>query len=95
MCRSAKSNQQRYSGSKQNEKNAPEVPFTEPEEYIYQILLKEQLGREQAKIARNLKQARFIDTKTLESYQWHKDICLPNHLSKEELEPKKNQNYSF
>ena len=63
-----------------------EVPFTEPEEYIYQILLKELAGREQAKIARNLKQARFIDTKTLESYQWHKDICLPGHLSKEELE---------
>ena len=51
-----------------------EVPFTEPEEYLYQVLLKEQLGREQAKIARNLKQARFIDTKTLESYQWHKDL---------------------
>ena len=29
-----------------------EVPFTEPEEYIYQILLKEQVGREQAKITR-------------------------------------------
>lgn len=63
-----------------------EVPFTEPEEYIYQILLKEQVGREQAKIARNLKQARFTDTKTLETYQWHKDICLPIHLTKEELE---------
>ncbi|KGR80636.1 ATP-binding protein, partial [Ureibacillus sinduriensis] len=63
-----------------------EVPFTEPEEYLYQVLLKEQLGREQAKIARNLKQARFIDTKTLESYQWHKDICLPGHLTKDELE---------
>lgn len=58
-----------------------EVPFTEPEEYIYQILLKEQQGREQAKIARNLKQARFIDTKTLESYQWHKDICLPSQMN--------------
>ncbi|WP_108307225.1 IS21-like element helper ATPase IstB [Metalysinibacillus jejuensis] len=63
-----------------------EVPFTDPEEYMYQILLKEQQGREQAKIARNLKQARFIDTKTLESYQWHKDICLPSHLTKDELE---------
>lgn len=63
-----------------------EVPFTDPEEYIYQILLKEQQGREQAKIVRNLKQARFIDTKTLDSYQWHKDICLPSHLTKEELE---------
>ncbi|MBD8035038.1 IS21-like element helper ATPase IstB [Solibacillus merdavium] len=63
-----------------------EVPFTEPEEYLYQVLLKEQLGREQAKIARNLKQARFIDTKTLESYQWHKDICFPSHLTKDELE---------
>ncbi|WP_449443041.1 hypothetical protein [Ureibacillus acetophenoni] len=49
------------------------------------FLLKEQKGREQAKIARNLKQARFIDTKTLETYEWHKDISLPKHLSKEEL----------
>lgn len=62
-----------------------DVPFTTPEEYIYQLLLKEQMGREQAKIARNLKQARFIDTKTLETYQWHKDISLPNHIIKEEL----------
>ncbi|MDM5331724.1 IS21-like element helper ATPase IstB [Ureibacillus composti] len=62
-----------------------DVPFTTPEEYIYQLLLKEQMGREQAKIARNLKQARFIDTKTLETYQWHKDISLPNHITKEEL----------
>ncbi|CAM5220303.1 DNA replication protein DnaC OS=Ureibacillus acetophenoni OX=614649 GN=SAMN05877842_1342 PE=3 SV=1 [Ureibacillus acetophenoni] len=62
-----------------------DVPFTTPEEFIYQLLLKEQKGREQAKIARNLKQARFIDTKTLETYEWHKDISLPKHLSKEEL----------
>jgi DNA replication protein DnaC len=62
-----------------------DVPFTTPEEYIYQLLLKEQDGREQARIARNLKNARFIDTKTLEGYEWHKDICLPSHLSKEEL----------
>ena len=62
-----------------------DVPFTTAEEFIYQLLLKEQQGREQAKIARNLKQARFIDTKTLETYQWHKDISFPNHLTKEEL----------
>src|SRR5690606_36487217 len=62
-----------------------DVPFTTPEEYIYKLLLKEQDGREQAKIARNLKNARFIDMKTLEGYEWHKDICLPSHLSKEEL----------
>ncbi|RKJ59953.1 ATP-binding protein, partial [Butyricicoccus sp. 1XD8-22] len=62
-----------------------DVPFTTPEEFIYQLLLKEQKGREQAKIARNLKQARFIDTKTLETYEWHKDISLPKHLTKEEL----------
>lgn len=62
-----------------------DVPFTTAEEYIYHLLLKEQQGREQAKIVRNLKQARFIDTKTLETYQWHKDISFPNHLTKEEL----------
>lgn len=62
-----------------------DVPFTTPEEFIYQLLLKEQAGREQAKIARNLKQARFTDTKTLATYEWHKDICLPVHLDKEEL----------
>ncbi|KGR76183.1 IS21-like element helper ATPase IstB [Ureibacillus sinduriensis] len=62
-----------------------DVPFTTAEEYIYHLLLKEQQGREQAKIVRNLKQARFVDTKTLETYQWHKDISFPNHLTKEEL----------
>ncbi|CAM5209554.1 ATP-binding protein OS=Sporosarcina ureilytica OX=298596 GN=BI350_05585 PE=3 SV=1 [Lysinibacillus sphaericus] len=63
-----------------------DVPFTTPEEFIYQLLLKEQKGREQAKIARNLKSKRDLSyTKTLETYEWHKDISLPKHLSKEEL----------
>ena len=44
-----------------------EVLFTEPKEYIYQILFKEQVGRKQAKIERYLKQAGFLDTKTSES----------------------------
>ena len=42
-------------------------------------------GREQAKVARNIKKARFLDYKVLEDYEWHKDICLPAHLTKEEL----------
>lgn len=62
-----------------------EVPFTNPEEFVYELLLKEQNGREQAKANRNIKKARFKDNKVLETYLWHKDIHLPSHLTKEEL----------
>lgn len=62
-----------------------DIPFTTREEFIYHLLLKEQVGREQAKAIRNIKKARFIDHKVLETYQWHKDIHLPAHLTKEEL----------
>lgn len=62
-----------------------EIPFTTPDEFVYKLLLKERDGREQAKASRNIKKARFLDYKVLENYEWHKDICLPSHLTKEEL----------
>ncbi|WP_404427517.1 IS21-like element helper ATPase IstB [Ureibacillus chungkukjangi] len=62
-----------------------DVPFTTPDEFVHQLLLKERDGREQARAARNIKKARFLDYKVLENYEWHKDISLPHHLSKEEL----------
>lgn len=62
-----------------------DIPFTTPDEFVLQLLLKERDGREQAKVARNIKKAHFIDYKVLENYEWHKDICLPPHLNKEEL----------
>lgn len=62
-----------------------DIPFTTPDEFVFQLLLIERDGREQAKVARNIKKARFLDYKVLEDYEWHKDICLPAHLTKEEL----------
>lgn len=61
------------------------IPFTSPEEFVLNLLLKERDGREQAKAERNIKKARFLDHKVLETYQWHKEINLPRHLTKEEL----------
>lgn len=61
------------------------IPFTSPEEFVLNLLLKERDGREQAKAERNIKKARFLDHKVLETYQWHKEINLPPHLTKEEL----------
>lgn len=62
-----------------------EIPFTSSEEFVLNLLLKERDGREQAKAERNIKKARFLDHKVLETYQWYKEINLPPHLTKEEL----------
>lgn len=54
-----------------------DIPFTSPDEFALQLLLKERDGREQSKVARNIKKARFLDYKVLGNYEWHSDICLP------------------
>ena len=42
-----------------------DIPFTTPDEFVLQLLLKERDGREKAKVARNIKKARFLDYKVL------------------------------
>lgn len=63
-----------------------EIPFENPTDFLLQLLKVEKDGREKAKAERNIKKARFLEYKTLEQYEWHKDICLPSRLDRQELE---------
>ncbi|OXS80015.1 IS21-like element helper ATPase IstB [Domibacillus enclensis] len=71
-----------------------EVEAEKPEQYLKQVLLKELELRETARIERNLKKARFLEEKHLETYQWNHAIRLPettNRSALEELEFIKNR----
>lgn len=63
-----------------------EIPFENPMDFLLQLLKVEKDGREKAKAERYIKKARFLEYKTLEQYEWHKDICLPSRLDRQELE---------
>lgn len=63
-----------------------DVPFNNPEDFLTRVLTMELEKRELTKANRNIKKARFLEHKTLEEYQWHKDIRLPPNLTPKELE---------
>lgn len=62
------------------------VEFSTPQDYLSSILTKEIEMREFAKVERNLKRARFLENKTLKSYQWESSLRLPQTVTKEQLE---------
>lgn len=62
------------------------VEFSTPQDYLSNVLVKEIEMREFAKVERNLKKARFLENKTLESYQWGSSLRLPQTVTKEQLE---------
>ncbi|MDN3451432.1 IS21-like element helper ATPase IstB [Planococcus sp. APC 3906] len=62
------------------------VEFSTPQDYLSNVLVKEIEMREFAKVERNLKKARFLENKTLESYQWGSSLRLPQTVTKDQLE---------
>lgn len=62
------------------------VEFSTPQDYLSNVLVKEIEMREVAKVERNLKKARFLENKTLESYQWGSSLRLPQTVTKDQLE---------
>ena len=63
------------------------VEFSTPQDYLSNVLVKEIEMREFAKVERNLKKARFLENKTLESYQWDSaSLRLPQTVTREQLE---------
>lgn len=62
------------------------VDFSTPQDYLSNVLVKEIEMREFAKVERNLKKARFLENKTLESYQWGSSLRLPQTVTKGQLE---------
>lgn len=62
------------------------IPFETPEQYVTALLEKELEFRESARGERNLKKAKFINEKELNTYQWNEHIRFPPQLDQKELE---------
>lgn len=61
------------------------ISFENQEQFLYEVLEKELKLRENAKTNRLMKKARFLDKKSLHTYEWTEQIRFPPHLNKEEL----------
>src|SRR5690606_24147784 len=61
------------------------ISFENSEQFLYGVLGEELKLRENAKITRLMKKARFLDKKSLHNYEWTEQIRFPPHLTKEEL----------
>ena len=66
------------------------------EEWLLKLLINEVEAKEERKIQRLIKQAKFIGHKTLDSFEWHQDIRLQDSQTREILTSldfiKENQN---
>lgn len=61
------------------------IALETPEQYLHDLLQYELSQRENTKINRLIKSAKFPNAKSLVSYQWNDYIRLPSHINKEEL----------
>ena len=60
--------------------------FETKEEWLLHLLENEISCREQQRVIRLYKQAKFPARKSLATYEWHEQITLPNETTKEELQ---------
>ncbi|HFJ6110931.1 TPA: IS21-like element helper ATPase IstB [Enterococcus faecium] len=65
--------------------NIPRASFEAPEQFITDLFRLELETRQQIKLERMEKLAKFPVPKSLKNYEWHEDIFLPSHLDKETL----------
>ncbi|WP_391203222.1 IS21-like element helper ATPase IstB [Psychrobacillus sp. L4] len=63
-----------------------DVEFSTPQDFLVDIFRKEIEMRESTKIDRNIKKARFLENKSLETYNWNSAIRLPQTLNRDKLE---------
>lgn len=63
-----------------------DIPFENPQQYLESLLSKELELREAAKVERLIKKARFIQEKSLTTFQWHDQIHFPPQMDPRELE---------
>lgn len=62
------------------------IPFENPRQYLESILSKELELREAAKVEKLIKKARFLQEKSLATFQWHDQIHFPPQMDVKELE---------
>lgn len=59
--------------------------FETKEEWLMNLLENELTCREELKMARLYRQAKFPVRRTLDNYEWHDHIAIPNETTKDEL----------
>lgn len=62
-----------------------EVSFRDKEQFLYDVLAKESQQRQEAKVARLIKRAKFRELKWLKDYEWTNIIHLPASTTKEAI----------
>lgn len=62
-----------------------DIPFENPTQYLETLFQKELQLREEAKAERLVKKARFLQKKSLSSFQWNEHIHFPAHINSKEL----------
>src|SRR5699024_10371465 len=61
-------------------------PYKSADQFLSAIFKEEFRLREEAKVQRLIKKARFLDTKTRANYEWHEQIRFPGHIDKDGLQ---------
>src|SRR5690625_2228405 len=62
-----------------------DIPFENPTQFLESLLSKELELRESVKVEKLIKKARFLQEKSLTTFQWHDQIHFPPQLDAEEL----------
>ena len=62
-----------------------DISFENPNQFLEDLFQKELQLREEAKGERLIKKAKFLQKKSLSSFQWNEQIHFPSHIDSEEL----------
>lgn len=62
-----------------------DIPFENPNQFLEDLFQKELQLREEAKGERLIKKAKFLQNKSLSSFQWNEQIHFPPHIDSQEL----------
>lgn len=62
-----------------------DIPFENSEQFLEQLFQKELQLREETKAEKLIKKAKFLQKKSLSSFQWNEQIHFPSHIDSREL----------
>ncbi|WP_453991565.1 ATP-binding protein [Bacillus nitroreducens] len=61
------------------------IPFESPSQFLEELFKEEFRLRDQAKVQRLIKNAKFLDSKSLSNYEWTERIRFPTQIDKDGL----------
>jgi DNA replication protein DnaC len=62
-----------------------QIPFENPEQFLNDLFEEEFRLRDQTKSMKLIKKARFLDKKSLQTYEWTEQIRFPIHTSRDDI----------